>query len=314
MAINPAVPDYELADTIVLTDSTPVQAIGNQLRTTILGLLHERAATVTEIARAVGRPKSTVAYHVEVLHEAGLVRVVRTRRVRAIEERYYGRTARMFYVGVGKGPGESGAAVGLQRLRHCRPGVTERPIRPTSCGRSSDTPGSLPSGQPSFGQRSWRWCTISTDYPVLGTPPTGSWSASTRFRITRCSPSRNDPDSAGTVWPEPPVKRDVLGKRLLVIGLIVSVLVVTHAGGASACSCSQITPSVALEEADLAFVGTLVDRPGIGDAIYRGCALHLQRGDLGEGGPRPGGQWYSLPIKARLAGSRLPSASVSVFS
>ncbi|HEX2404446.1 MAG TPA: helix-turn-helix domain-containing protein [Acidimicrobiia bacterium] len=107
MAINPAVPDYELDDTIELTDPTQVQAIGNQLRTTILGLLHERAATVTEIARAVGRPKSTVAYHVEVLLGAGLVRVVRTRRVRAIEERYYGRTARMFYVGEGRSPGDS---------------------------------------------------------------------------------------------------------------------------------------------------------------------------------------------------------------
>jgi DNA-binding transcriptional ArsR family regulator len=107
MAIKPGVPDYELVDTLELTDPSQVQAIGNQLRTTILGLLHERAATVTELASAVGRPKSTVAYHVEVLHETGLVRVVRTRRVRAIEERYYGRTARMFYVGVGKGRADS---------------------------------------------------------------------------------------------------------------------------------------------------------------------------------------------------------------
>ena len=49
---------------------------------------------------AVERPKSTVAHHVKVLVEAGLVQVVRTRRVRAIEERFYGRTARMFYVSV----------------------------------------------------------------------------------------------------------------------------------------------------------------------------------------------------------------------
>lgn len=34
------------------------------------------------------------------LTEAGLIRVVRTRRVRAIEERFFGRTARMFYVAV----------------------------------------------------------------------------------------------------------------------------------------------------------------------------------------------------------------------
>ena len=32
------------------------------------------------------------------------MQVVRTRRVRAIEERFYGRTARMFYVGVERSP------------------------------------------------------------------------------------------------------------------------------------------------------------------------------------------------------------------
>jgi DNA-binding transcriptional ArsR family regulator len=93
-------PDYELADRIALTMPAQVKAISHPLRTLVLGLLHERAATVTELAVAVRRPKSTVAHHVKVLADAGLVRVVRTRRVRAIEERFYGRTARMFYVGV----------------------------------------------------------------------------------------------------------------------------------------------------------------------------------------------------------------------
>jgi DNA-binding transcriptional ArsR family regulator len=100
MAGNPSPPDYELADRMALTRPSQVKAIGHPLRTTILGLLHERAATVTELAAAVERPKSTVAHHVKVLAEAELVRVVRTRRVRAIDERFYGRTARMFYVGV----------------------------------------------------------------------------------------------------------------------------------------------------------------------------------------------------------------------
>jgi DNA-binding transcriptional ArsR family regulator len=91
-------PDYELADRIALTEPAQVKAIGHPLRTTILGLLHERAATVSELAVALERPKSTVAHHVKVLSDAGLVHVVKTRRVRAIEERFYGRTARMFYV------------------------------------------------------------------------------------------------------------------------------------------------------------------------------------------------------------------------
>ena len=104
MARNSSPPDYDLADRIALTRPSQVKAISHPLRTTILQLLHERAATVTELAAAVERPKSTVAHHVKVLKEAGLVRVVRTRRVRAIEERLYGRTARMFYVGVERSP------------------------------------------------------------------------------------------------------------------------------------------------------------------------------------------------------------------
>src|SRR5205823_5268511 len=100
MAGNPSSPDYELADRIALTAPSQVKAISHPLRTTILSLLHERAATVSELAVALERPKSTVAHHVKGLTEAGLVRVVRTRRVRAIEERFYGRTARMFYVAV----------------------------------------------------------------------------------------------------------------------------------------------------------------------------------------------------------------------
>lgn len=96
MTDNP--PDYELADRMALTTPAQVKAMGHPLRTTILQLLHERAATVTELAAAVERPKSTVAHHVEVLTRNDLLQVVRTRKVRAIQERFYGRTARMFHV------------------------------------------------------------------------------------------------------------------------------------------------------------------------------------------------------------------------
>src|SRR3546814_12706295 len=100
MSGNPTPPDDELAGRAPLTTPAQVRAIGHPLRTTILGLLHERAATVTQLAEATERPKSTVAHHVKVLAEADLVRVVRTRRVRALDERFYGRKARMFYVPV----------------------------------------------------------------------------------------------------------------------------------------------------------------------------------------------------------------------
>ena len=54
----------------------------------------DRAATVTELAAALDRPRSSIAYHVDVLVGAGLLTVVRTRKVRAIDERFYGRTGR----------------------------------------------------------------------------------------------------------------------------------------------------------------------------------------------------------------------------
>ncbi len=97
---NSQIPDYELEDVRVVSASRELSAIFHPLRSTILELVLERAATVSELAAAVDRPKSTVAYHVGVLVAADALKVVRTRRVRAIEERFYGRTARIFYVGV----------------------------------------------------------------------------------------------------------------------------------------------------------------------------------------------------------------------
>jgi DNA-binding transcriptional ArsR family regulator len=117
MSIDPSsIPDYELANRIVVTTPAQLRAMADPLRATILDLLLERAATVAELAAAVGRPKSTVAHHVNVLMEAGMLRVVRTRRVRAIDERSYGRTARVFYVGVVNRPGEDPTTVHANAL------------------------------------------------------------------------------------------------------------------------------------------------------------------------------------------------------
>ena len=97
----PTPPGHDLADRLVVTRAVQVRALAHPLRTTILGLLTERAASVAELAQATGRPKGTVAHHVAVLHDAGLLQVVRTRRVRAVEERFYGRAARTVTIAVG---------------------------------------------------------------------------------------------------------------------------------------------------------------------------------------------------------------------
>jgi DNA-binding transcriptional ArsR family regulator len=116
LSINERIPDYELAERVELTTPAQLRAMADPLRGTILDLLLERAATVAELAAAAGRPKSTVAYHVNVLVNAGMLRVVRTRRVRAIDERHYGRTARMFYVGVVSHPGDDKTLVHANSL------------------------------------------------------------------------------------------------------------------------------------------------------------------------------------------------------
>ncbi len=116
MPVNEQIPDYDLDEMVVVTGPAQLRALADPLRSTLLDLLLERAATVTEMARAVDRPKSTVAYHVNLLVDTGLLRVVRTRRVRAIDERYYGRVARTLYIGVLNRPEDKQVAAAINGL------------------------------------------------------------------------------------------------------------------------------------------------------------------------------------------------------
>lgn len=88
--------DYPLEDRLDAGRADRLKALADPMRMRICDLVLERAMSVTELAERVQRPKGTVAYHVDVLVEAGLLKVVRTRRVRALEERFYGRVARTY--------------------------------------------------------------------------------------------------------------------------------------------------------------------------------------------------------------------------
>jgi DNA-binding transcriptional ArsR family regulator len=88
--------DYELDDVLDVDTPERLKALGDPLRGHICDLVLERAMSVTEIAERVGRPRGSVAYHVDILVDAGLLQVTHTRRVRAVEERFYGRTARTY--------------------------------------------------------------------------------------------------------------------------------------------------------------------------------------------------------------------------
>ena len=88
--------DYELAAELQIDTPAQLKALGDPLRSTIVDLVLERAMSVTELAERLDRPRGSVAYHVDVLVDAGLLQVIRTRRVRAIDERFYGRPALTF--------------------------------------------------------------------------------------------------------------------------------------------------------------------------------------------------------------------------
>jgi DNA-binding transcriptional ArsR family regulator len=92
----PAGPDYDAPDVLIVRAPEQLKALGDELRSRILVMLRARAQSVSELALRLEMPKGTVAHHDKVLESAGLVRVVRTRRVRALTEKYYGRTARLF--------------------------------------------------------------------------------------------------------------------------------------------------------------------------------------------------------------------------
>lgn len=94
--------DYEMDDTIQADTPKQYRALGNRTRDQILTLLSERAATITQLAGVLDKPKGSVGYHVKVLEDAGFIRVVRTNKVRAMTEKYYGRVGRTIVFGGAK--------------------------------------------------------------------------------------------------------------------------------------------------------------------------------------------------------------------
>jgi DNA-binding transcriptional ArsR family regulator len=102
-------PDYALEETLKVTTPQQFSALFQETRHQIIHLLSERAATITELAATLDIPKGTIGHHVGVLETAGLIHVVRTKKVRAIQAKYYGRTARTFLL-TSKGETDMGPA------------------------------------------------------------------------------------------------------------------------------------------------------------------------------------------------------------
>ncbi len=91
--------DYEIEDEVIAGSPEALRALGSETRLLILDLLLDRAATTSQLAGALDIPKGTVGYHLKVLEKVGLVHIVRTAKVRAMTEKYYGRIGRTIVVG-----------------------------------------------------------------------------------------------------------------------------------------------------------------------------------------------------------------------
>ena len=92
-------PDYDLQDYLEFHTPDQFKALGHPVRYRLLGLLLQRAATISQLAEALGELKGNISHHLKVLEQAGMVRLVGTRRVQGGTERYWGRTAWMFALG-----------------------------------------------------------------------------------------------------------------------------------------------------------------------------------------------------------------------
>ncbi len=118
--------DYEAEDTLLVAEPKQLKAMADPLRTQLIQLLRDRARSTQEISEELGLPKGTVGHHLKVLEAAGLIRVVRTRKVRAMTEKFYGRTARLFLYQA-EDPAD-GRAISANTLRQAAAEVEQAPI------------------------------------------------------------------------------------------------------------------------------------------------------------------------------------------
>ena len=114
---RPADFDHSPVDVLDLREQAELHAVAEPTRRKILRLLRERAASTTEIAETLEQPKGTIAHHIKVLEDAGLIQVVGTRKVRAMTERYYGRVANLYRIVADEGGEFDAATMGALMLR-----------------------------------------------------------------------------------------------------------------------------------------------------------------------------------------------------
>jgi DNA-binding transcriptional ArsR family regulator len=95
-------------DVLRLTTPAQLKGLAHPMRERLMMHLTEKPTTISQLARALNVGKGSVSYHLNVMHEAGVVKVGRRRTVRGGTEQYYQIAARRIEY-----PGPTPATAGL---------------------------------------------------------------------------------------------------------------------------------------------------------------------------------------------------------
>lgn len=88
--------EHEPAAFLIVDSPKQLKAFTDPLRTRVLDILVDRAATNQQVAQALGEPQAKVLHHIRVLLNCGLIRLVDMRVSGGNVEKYYRAVARSF--------------------------------------------------------------------------------------------------------------------------------------------------------------------------------------------------------------------------
>jgi DNA-binding transcriptional ArsR family regulator len=104
------------AELLVIRDRETLKVLSNRLRTEIMQQL-DSPKTVTEIAKALGLPRTKLYYHTNLLEKHGLIRMVDSHVVSGIIERVYQVTA--YRLGIDRTLLSGGSEEGIDEVLFC---------------------------------------------------------------------------------------------------------------------------------------------------------------------------------------------------
>lgn len=96
MDIETTTQNFEPADTLPLSDPDALKLLADPFRSRILDLLRAQVQTAKELAQTLNLSPKKLYYHLKLMEEKGLIRIVSTRVVSGIIEKSYRATAYLF--------------------------------------------------------------------------------------------------------------------------------------------------------------------------------------------------------------------------